>query len=483
MKPNTALCLGLLAAACWMRKINTQSNARWPGSVAVFLGVAVLVTGVGTLFEYATRQNIGIDTVVLRVPPDHFGDPAGRMSFGTAMCLVLCSVALLLAKQAPRLSSGLLLAVEIIANSVLIGFVFNAGPLFGVPWLSSLAVHTALCLVFVSTALLASHPEREPVSSLLTKSVSNRRPFWLLASVTLLPVVVAIPAVAAMRHGAVDVGFTMAFVVVVLIALQTWILWRDSKALHHGEQHREQVERALVKSEKLAAVGRLSASISHEIKNPLDAVNNLMFLIDASQSLEEAKQFASTASDELARINQITSQTLSFYRANRNMANCEPSRIVESALQLLAPKISERGVTMTRQYREGSEMVSCPDGELRQVFINLISNAIEATPAGGKLILRTRVSRDWDMRKGDSSQRGIRILCADSGTGMSAEIRKQIFEPFFTTKLETGNGLGLWVAHELIAKLGGSIRVWSSTIKGASGTVFCIFLPLSLVAS
>ena len=113
----------------------------------------------------------------------------------------------------------------------------------------------------------------------------------------------------------------------------------------------------------------------------------------------------------------------------------------------------------------GSDSVDCRDGELRQVFINLISNALDATPAGGRLRVRTRLSRSWR----GAEARGVRILIGDTGSGMSAETMRRIFEPFFTTKADVGNGLGLWVARELIEKHGGSIDVWSSTLSGRIG--------------
>ena len=124
-------------------------------------------------------------------------------------------------------------------------------------------------------------------------------------------------------------------------------------------------------------------------------------------------------------------------------------------------------------------MVNCKDGELRQVFINLISNALDATQRGGRLVVRMRVSRQL-MGKGRAAKwvHGVKMSFADTGTGMPRVVQQRIFEPFFTTKGDTGNGLGLWVAKDLIEKYGGVMRVWSSMIPGRTGTVFQVFLPL-----
>ncbi|ADW67724.1 sensor histidine kinase [Granulicella tundricola] len=473
MKPNTAAGLGLVALACWMRQRLDGPGRAWRRMTAVGAAVLGAALSFGTLAEYAARRSFGLDDLILRVPADRFGDPAGRPSLGTAGCLALLSLAMLWMEWSPGLSVGCLLTAGGVAMSALVGFVFNAGPLFGVPWLRSVAVHTATGILLLCIAGLAARPEREPIHSLMQQTYREGRTRWLLVGVTLLPMLVALLPMLALRWGIVDTGFALAIVVVTLTAVQTLILWRDSVALGRAEMRKSQVERALIQSEKLAVVGRLSASIAHEVRNPLEAVNTLMYLIRDSETLEEARSFAMTAESELARMNQITSQTLSFYRENRNRKHCDPAGIVESALTLLSGKIAASEVTVERHYQEDAGEVNCQDGELRQVFINLISNALEATPAGGRLVVRTRASRDW-ARRGTG---GVRVVVADSGCGMPDAVRVKVFEPFFTTKMETGNGLGLWVAKDLIEKLGGTIRVWSSTRVGASGTVFSVFLP------
>jgi two-component system CheB/CheR fusion protein len=125
----------------------------------------------------------------------------------------------------------------------------------------------------------------------------------------------------------------------------------------------------------------------------------------------------------------------------------------------------------------GEALIACMPGEAQQIFANLISNAIEATPREGMLKIRLRPSRDWR----DQTTRGMRVTFGDSGVGMDRATMRRIFEPFFTTKLDTGTGLGLWVVAQLAERHRGDIRVWSSHRPHASGTVFSLFLPTSRV--
>jgi signal transduction histidine kinase len=480
MKPNTAICLALLAlAAVWRMRSRPDERPRrfWAADLAA--GMTFLLAAM-TWAEVALRANFGIDTLLIAVAPDRYGDPAGRMSPGTAVCLTLCALALLLTDRLPRVSLALVLSVSAIALSGLIGFLFGAGPLFGVPMLRSLAVHTALCLLLVQLAVLMARPEREPVRSLLSHHhYYGGRRSWLLPGVTIVPTLVALPLVLGMRLDFFDAAFAMAMLVVLLTGIQTMILWQDSAALRELEERRQQAEQALLQSEKLAVVGRLAASISHEINNPLEAVGNLLYLVREADSQEVAREYALAAEKELSRVSQITSQTLSFYRETRRAANYSAREIVESAMKLLSTRIAASGVLVECEFAREPDELHCRDGELRQVLINLISNALEATPPGGRLRVRTRLTHRWD----EARVPGVCISIADTGCGMAREVQRKIFEPFFTTKQETGNGLGLWVAKDLIAKQGGTVQVRSSTREGRSGTVFSLLLPLAAEAA
>jgi PAS domain S-box-containing protein len=235
---------------------------------------------------------------------------------------------------------------------------------------------------------------------------------------------------------------------------------------------RKHAEAALLQSEKLAVAGRLAATVAHEINNPLAAVANLMYLIKHADSLESAREHADMALKQVMRVAHITRQTLKFHKQNEASRITRLSEETESVLSLFHGKLKHSGVTVERRY-EDDPAVECPSGDLRQVFANLIVNAIDAMPRGGRLTIRIRWSVDWETR----TERGLRVIIADTGDGMTSEAKRRIYEPFFTTKGQAGTGLGMWVTAQIVDRLRGSISVWSSQLPGRSGTIFSVFLP------
>jgi len=235
----------------------------------------------------------------------------------------------------------------------------------------------------------------------------------------------------------------------------------------------KRAEIALRQTEKLAAVGKLASSISHEINNPLEAVTNLLYLLAGHGSLDRtAREYVKAAQEELARITEITTQTLRFHNQSTNAVATRIPDILDSVLAFYKPRIKSADLQLLREY-QGTEPLKCFAGEIRQSLANIIGNAIDATAAGGRLRVRLRSSRDWKTRQ----KLGIRITVADTGHGMSKENQRRIFEPFFTTKGIGGTGLGLWITRDLVAKQDGTISVRSSTKKDTSGTVLSVFLP------
>lgn len=241
-------------------------------------------------------------------------------------------------------------------------------------------------------------------------------------------------------------------------------------------QQFRQAQEALRKSEKLAVAGRLAASIAHEINNPLESVTNLLFLMRTADPSSYAA-YLKSAEQELARVTEITKQTLHFYREPAQPGAINLVTVLESVLTLYYPKIASAGVHLQREFRTSDPILAAP-GELRQVFSNLIINAVDAMRHGGRLIIRTRSASD----PGNPAIRGVRVSIADNGMGIPKEILHRIFEPFVTTKGETGTGLGLWVTAEIVHKLSGRIRVKSRSTSRSNEaarikTVFSIFFP------
>jgi len=241
---------------------------------------------------------------------------------------------------------------------------------------------------------------------------------------------------------------------------------------------RRQSEDAMRKTEKLAAAGRLAASIAHEINNPLEAVTNLLYLLKNHPSLDgEALEYAELAQRELGRVAQITQQTLRFYRQSTQPTSAKVGEILDSVLLLYHARIESTKVEVVCDYAPTRELRAF-GGELRQLFANLIGNAADAMPNGGRLLLRVRPAH---RRQDGAAIEGVRVTVADTGCGMLDEVRRRIFEPFFTTKEATGTGLGLWVSEEIVLKHGGHVNV-RSRVAEPSGTVFSVFFPYDGIA-
>ncbi len=250
---------------------------------------------------------------------------------------------------------------------------------------------------------------------------------------------------------------------------------RQLRGLTVDITERKQAEDTLRMSEKLAATGRLAASIAHEINNPMAAVTNLLYLIGDAAALDaDTRQYVNLAQEEIARVTHITRQMLAFYRDATAPVPVNIPELLQNTLALYAHRLRDCGIDVIADLREVPEVQAFP-GEMRQVLSNLLLNAVEAVGKDGRIRLRVSSGRDWK----DAQCAGIRIVIADTGSGIRAEYRQRIFEPFFTTKGENGTGLGLWVSGGIVHKHGGKIRVWSSARNGKSGTCFSIFLPLT----
>jgi two-component system, chemotaxis family, CheB/CheR fusion protein len=238
---------------------------------------------------------------------------------------------------------------------------------------------------------------------------------------------------------------------------------------------RKKIEAALIQAEKLAIASRLAASIAHEINNPLEAITNLLYLASNGDDAAKAKSYTAQALEEIGRVSHITQQTLKFYRQSTAPSSVQIAEILDSLLVLYNGKLLANSISVHRQYREVPPLL-CLAGDLRQIFANIIGNAIDAMVSGGSLTIRVSASCDWRNR----GRHGIRTTIADAGIGMNTETLHKIYEPFFTTKNETGTGLGMWVSAQLVERLQGELRVWSTTRLGKSGTAFSLFLPFEL---
>jgi signal transduction histidine kinase len=233
-------------------------------------------------------------------------------------------------------------------------------------------------------------------------------------------------------------------------------------------QHQEE---ALRRSEKLAAVGQLASSIAHEINNPLESITNLLYLVRHSDSMEDIQQYARIAQEELARVTEITLQTLRFHRQQTKAVAMDVGELLRTVISLYTGRLMVRNVSVELKLIE-APLVVCLEGEIRQVVNNLVRNALDAMSVGGRLLVRLHSECHPRTRR-----MGVRLTVADTGEGIRPDIRARLFEPFQTTKEQTGTGLGLWVSKGIVEKHGGHIRMRSRRDK-QHGTVFAVWLPV-----
>jgi PAS domain S-box-containing protein len=233
-----------------------------------------------------------------------------------------------------------------------------------------------------------------------------------------------------------------------------------------------QTEEALRKAERLAAMGRVAGIIAHEINNPLEAIINAFYLLRDHPSLdEEARGYARLGEEELHRIAHIVRQTLGFYRDSQKATQVSVATVLDEVVELQVRHLHVNRITVEKRYDCDAFVYGFPV-EIRQVFLNLISNAVQAMPEGG--CLRLRISQHIAPV---SKARGISVFLGDTGSGITPEDARRLFEPFFSTKSAKGTGLGLWISKGIIQKYDGTIHFRSIRTSRGGATSFRIFFP------
>jgi signal transduction histidine kinase len=231
--------------------------------------------------------------------------------------------------------------------------------------------------------------------------------------------------------------------------------------------HPTAVFEALRISEERGLAGQLALEVMHEVRNPLEALGDLIYLADKEASNpEKVREYMGLADEQIQTISRIAGQTLGFAKASESPCPVELVTVAESALRIHRQKLETKRVQLIKDLREDT-VASVHRGEMLQVISNLVVNALDALPDDGVLCLRLKKVRGE-----------VQLTIADNGHGIPREHFTRIFHPFFTTKKERGTGLGLALTKRIIDRYRGSIRVRSSVVSGKSGTIFRISLPV-----
>jgi PAS domain S-box-containing protein len=231
---------------------------------------------------------------------------------------------------------------------------------------------------------------------------------------------------------------------------------------------RKRLEQSLLQAEKIAATGRMAATIAHEVNNPLEAVINLLFLLRSKVTDEEGIQYLATAENELGRVAHIAKQTLGYYREHASASLTSLEKIAEHVLMIYEPRCTAAEITI-RRLLSTSRKVLLRRGEMMQVISNLVVNAIYAMPTGGTLSVSVCDT--------ETPAEGVALTVTDTGVGITSEVLPKVFEAFFTTRATVGTGIGLFVAKQFVEGHGGQISIDSVVEPERRGTMVRVFLP------
>jgi signal transduction histidine kinase len=233
---------------------------------------------------------------------------------------------------------------------------------------------------------------------------------------------------------------------------------------------RRRMEQSLLQAEKIAATGRMAATIAHEINNPLEGVTNLLYLLRPMITDPDGVGYLSSAETELGRVSHIAKQTLGYYREQAAPSSASMTELVLHAITIYGPRCTAAKIEI-RKALHSSRKIVMRRGEMMQVMSNVIVNSIYAMPEGGVL----SISVEDAMAPRD----GIVLTVQDNGIGIAPDILPRVFEAFFSTRATVGTGIGLFVAKQFVEGHGGQIEIESKNGREDHGTTVRVFLPIS----
>ena len=459
--PNTAFCF----ICCGSSVLLQLSGGRWRKHFGQLLGAFVTLFALATGFEYLSGIDIGIDRLVMSHRlSDWFLPLPGRFTINTVFGFTAAGLSLVTLRRELKISWSEIFSavVFLISYLSLVAYLFGASVLYD----HVMSPHTAILFAILAVALMFGSKQKSFLGVLLSPfagAVASRK---MIFSVLLI-----LPAFGALelwseRAGYISLQLGTSLAVIASTTVFTILALRTAAVLNETDRRRADTELALRKSGQIAAVGRMAATIAHEINNPLEAITNIVFLLKSSEMAEgERRAFLDIAERELSRVSAIARRTLGFYREESLETEFDVSELLDGVLEIFRAKLANN-ITVHRNYQQNAR-ISGRAGEVRQVISNLVANAIDAMQ--GK-----QGTLDLSVREFDNQ---VEIEVRDNGEGISKDHLPHIFDPFFTTKKEYGTGLGLWVSRELVTKNHGILRVASSTTPNEHGTRFQMTFP------
>jgi signal transduction histidine kinase len=457
--PNTALLMVICGVSILLQSTRYRA-AQLTGSA---LSVLVFAFGLAVFLERVLGVDYSIDSIFMSHRlSDWVGFPhPGRFSLTTAINFVLAAISLATLRLDRRTSDYAAAGVAMLCYFGVIGYLYQAKLLYG-RITSSYTIGLFVILAISLWCSSRTHCFLCYFTGDLPGGIVARR---VVSSILLWLPLLGWLEIQGRRTEFFSREAGIAFVVVSATMIFTLQVLRTAQMLDDIDRRRSLAEAGLIQTEKLAAAGRMAATIAHEINNPLGAVTNLLYLC-RSVEMDAATRdsYLAMAEEEVRHLALISKQTLGFYRESAEPTVFDCSDVIQQVVALYRSRIANKGIEI-RQELSTDARVFCVAGELRQVLVNLVSNAFDACPTSkGIIYIASRVTSGT-----------VVLEVSDNGHGVKAENRDRIFEAFFTTKENVGTGLGLWVSKGLMEKNAGKIEVVSNDLPFS--TTFRLTLP------
>lgn len=462
--PNTAL----LMTVCGISILLQSTRYRPAQIVGSALSVFVFAFGLAVFLERVLGVDYAIDGLFMSHRlSDWVGFPhPGRFSFTTAVNFVLAGIALAALRLPTKTSDYAAAGVAMLCYFGVIGYLYQARLLYGrITSSYTIALFVILAISLWCSSRTLYFPRY--FTGYLPGGIVARR---VVSSILLWLPLLGWLEVQGRRTEFFSRETGIAFLVVSASIIFTLQVLRTARLLDEIDRRRSLAEAGLIQTEKLAAAGRMAATIAHEINNPLGAITNLLYVC-RSVEMDAATRdsYLAMAEEEVRHLALISKQTLGFYRESAEPTVFECGDVIQQVIALYRSRLANKGIEI-RQELSTDALVYCVAGELRQVLVNLVSNAFDACPSSkGIIYIASRLTSD-----------AVVLEVSDNGHGVKTDDRDRIFEAFFTTKENVGTGLGLWVSKGLIEKNAGKIEVISNDLPFS--TTFRLTLPAARAA-